>query len=89
MAILSKIKMLYRPKEKKGTKSAAVILEALEENFDAIREAMADLNETDLNELKEYFNSVTSEDDLGDVLFNEDNTFEDVQSRINALDDEA
>ena len=36
----------------------------------------------------EYFNNVTSENDLGDVLFNAENTFEDVQSRINALDDE-
>ena len=89
MAIFSKVKMVYRPKAKKGTKSAAIILEALEENFDAMHEAIADLDEKDLDEMREYFNSATSEGDLGDVLFNADNTFEDVQSAINALDDEA
>ena len=54
-----------------------------------MHEAIADLDEKDLDEMREYFNSATSEGDLGDVLFNADNTFEDVQSAINALDDEA
>ena len=38
--------------------------------------------------MREYFNSATSEGDIGDVLFSSDNTFEDVRDKINALDDE-
>ena len=68
--------------------SAQVILEALEENYDAMHQAIADFDDKELDELKEYFNSATSEGDIGDVLFNSDNTFEDVRDKINALDDE-
>ena len=88
MAVFSKVKLIYRPKNKRGVMSAAVILEALEENYDAMREAIAELDEKELEEMKEYFNSATSEDDIGDVLFSADNTFEDVRDKINALDDE-
>ena len=59
------------------------------ENFDAMHEAIADMDEKDQNEMKEYFNNITSEQDLGDVLFNAENTFEEVQSKINALDEES
>ena len=38
--------------------------------------------------MREYFNSVTSEGDLGEVLFGGDNTFEDLQAKVNAMDDE-
>ena len=53
-----------------------------------MHEAIAELDDKELEEMKEYFNSVTSEDDLGDVLFSDDNTFEDVQAKINSMDDE-
>ena len=43
MAIISKVKLVYRPREIRGTKAAAIILEALKENFDAMHEAFADL----------------------------------------------
>ena len=88
MAIFSKVKFVYRPKKERGVMSAAVILEALEENYDAMHEALADLDEKELEEMREYFNSATSDGDIGDVLFSSDNTFEDVRDKINALDDE-
>ena len=88
MAIFSRVKLIYRPKDKRGVMSAAVILECLEENYDTMHEAIADLDEKELEEMKEYFNSATSEGDIGDVLFNSDNTFEDIRDKINALDDE-
>ena len=88
MAIFSKIRFVYRPREKRGVLAAAVILEALEENYDAMHEAIAELDDKELDEMKAYFNSATSEGDIGDVLFNSDNTFEDVRDKINALDDE-
>ena len=59
------------------------------ENFDALHEAIADIDGKELNEMKEYFNNITSEDDLGDMLFNVDNTFDEVQSKIKALDNES
>ena len=59
------------------------------ENFDAMHETIADMDEKDQNEMREYFNHITSEQDLGDVLFNAENTFEEVQSKINALDEES
>ena len=88
MAIFSKVKFVYRPRNKRGVMDAAIILEALEENYDAMHEAIADLDEKELEEMREYFNSATSEGDIGDVLFSSDNTFEDVRDKINALDDE-
>ena len=72
MAIFSKVKFVYRPKKERGVMSAAVILEALEENYDAMHEAIADLDEKELEEMREYFNSATSEGDIGDVLFSSD-----------------
>ena len=89
MGLLSKVKMLYRPKEKRGTADAPVILEALKENFDAMQEAIANLATNDLNEMEEYFNNITSEKELGTVLFNTENSYEDVLAKINELDDEA
>ena len=44
MPFLSKVKLVYRPKAKKGTLAAAVILEAFEENFDTMREQIAELS---------------------------------------------
>ena len=38
--------------------------------------------------MREYFNSVTSEDDLGDVLFGGDYAYDDLQAKVNAMDDE-
>ena len=78
MPFLSKVKMVYRPRAKKGTLAAAVILEAFEENFDTMHEQIDNLTEQERDEMREYFNSVTSEGDLGDVLFGSDNTFEDL-----------
>ena len=39
--------------------------------------------------MREYFNTVTSEDDLGDVLFSGESCFDDVKSKVNSLDDES
>ena len=46
------------------------------------------MEEDELHEIREHFNSITSEDDLGDVLFGENSSFDDVRAKINALDDE-
>ena len=54
-----------------------------------MQEAIADLATNDLNEMEEYFNNITSEKELGTVLFNTENSYEDVLAKINELDDEA
>ena len=89
MPFFSKVKMVYRPKAKKGTLAAAVVLEAFEENFDTMREQVAELADKEVDDMREYFNSVTSEGDLGDVLFGGDYTYEDLQAKVNAMDDES
>ena len=38
--------------------------------------------------MKSYFNQVTSHDDLGDILFDTGNSFDDVKIKIADLDDE-
>ena len=47
------------------------------------------MEEDERDEIVQYFNNVTSDDNLGDVLFAEDSCFDDVSGKINSLDDEA
>ena len=85
---VSKIKKTYQPKSKRGTKAYPVIIEAFEEERDGIIEDYDKLYPPEQQEQREYFNTVTTQDDLGDFIFDKENTWEDVEAKLDALDEE-
>ena len=46
------------------------------------------LDSPDQDELREHFNTVTTDDELGTYIFDKENSNEDVKAKLNALDDE-
>ena len=89
MPFVSKVKMVYRPRPKHGILTNGDFLEAFGETFSSMRKQVTELDEQELGEMRQYFNSVTIEDDLGDFLCGVDYTKEDLQSKITSLDDES
>ena len=59
-----------------------------EENFEKFQESIKQLTEEERDEMKNCFNKVTSDDDLGNVLFDTENSFYDVKYKIDSLSDE-
>ena len=68
-----------------------VIFDALEEGMDgmdAVIEGYDLLNQSEKEEMREYFNTVTNDNELGTSLFDKDYSWEDFKAKLNALDDE-
>ena len=59
----------------------------MNDEWDGILEEYRELDEPDQEELREYFNSVIAEDNLGTFIFDKENLLEDIVAKLNALDD--
>ena len=70
----------------RGTEDCAAMLDTLRDHFDPIREKFLERSDEEREEMMDYLNSAM--ENLGDMLFGDDATADDLQPYVSALDDE-
>ena len=85
MGKFSKLKISAKKDGARGTENCAAMLDTLKDHFDQIRDAYQNRPEDERDELMDHLNSCM--ENLGDMLFGDDATADDLTPYVTALDD--
>ena len=86
MGGFSKLKISAKPDGARGTANCAAMLDTLKDHFDGIRERFMERSEEERDEMIDYLNSAM--ENLGDMLFGDDATADDLDPYVTALSDD-
>ena len=77
---LKRLRVNCKARGSRGTEQAPEMLELMEENWEELQSAFAGHSNEEQEELLDYFNSAI--EDLGDNLFGNDASFEDLRAFV-------
>ena len=86
MGGFKKLKINAKKDGARGTEGCAAMLDTLKDHFDPIREKFLERPDDEREEMVDYLNSAM--ENLGDMLFGDDATADDLDPYVTALNDE-